>query len=241
MTEEQRQGLADLHVHTNYSDGSDSPAEVLAWAAQLGVDVIAITDHDTIDGAEEAAELACTGYGPDVIVGEEISSRDGHVIGLFLSRRVPHGLSAAETIAAVHDQGGIAVAAHPYWRTASAEPPGYAYSVGDDVESLEFDAIEVLNGSFSPGMILANRQATEAAHALGYRRVGGSNAHVRHAIGWAHTRFQGRNAADLRWSITAGLTRTGRSRPALSAMGSQAAWSISRRRTARGRLQRVAG
>jgi predicted metal-dependent phosphoesterase TrpH len=71
-------GAADLHMHTQYSDGQDSPAEVLEWAERVGLDVIAITDHDCIDGAEIAADLAArSGTGPDVIVGEEVSSQMG--------------------------------------------------------------------------------------------------------------------------------------------------------------------
>ena len=86
-------GVADLHVHTHHSDGQDSPSEVLAWAARIGLDVVAITDHDVIDCARIAAELAR--QDPDgcaVIVGEEVSSRDGHVLALFIDDLVPPDL-----------------------------------------------------------------------------------------------------------------------------------------------------
>jgi predicted metal-dependent phosphoesterase TrpH len=185
-------GAADLHMHTHYSDGQDSPAEVVEWAERVGLDVIAITDHDCIDGAEEAADLAArTGTGPDVIVGEEVSSRDGHILALFIARLIPPGMSARETVAAIHEQGGLAIAAHPYWRIKTADHNGRAYGVGARIAEVDFDAIEVVNGGFTPSMIVANQRATRETRALGKVAVGGSDAHVKHAVGWAHTRFEG--------------------------------------------------
>ena len=84
LRDDRSAGIADLHVHTNYSDGQDSVSDVLTWAARIHLDVIAITDHDTIDGAIIAAELARVRSGPHVIVGEEVSSRDGHILALFI-------------------------------------------------------------------------------------------------------------------------------------------------------------
>src|SRR5690242_4156882 len=107
-------GLADVHIHTSYSDGQPSVRDVLAYASNCtSLDVIAITDHDTIEGALEAAILAPT-YRIQVIVGEEITSRQGHILGLFLRERVPPALSAEETVDAIHAQGGLAIAAHPF-------------------------------------------------------------------------------------------------------------------------------
>lgn len=107
---------ADLHVHTTHSDGHAGVEEVLEHAARrTDLRVIAITDHDIIDGALEARALAQE-YGIEVVVGEEVSTADGELLALFVERRVPPGRPAAETIAAVHEQGGLAVAAHPYHR-----------------------------------------------------------------------------------------------------------------------------
>lgn len=225
-------GIADLHCHTRCSDGSDSPAEVLAWAARIGLDVLAITDHDTISGAEEAAELACAGDGPDVIVGEEVSSAEGHIIGLFLASRVAPGMSAAETVAAIQEQGGIAIAAHPFWRVGSRSGGGLPYSVGEEIARVPFDAVEVINGGFTPGMIVANQKAGSAAVSLGYPKVGGSDSHVKHALGWGHTRFEGSTAADLRAAVTAGRTRPGISRIGLDGVRRYAVWSLRRPRVA---------
>src|SRR5690348_12778083 len=90
------QGRADLHIHTTFSDGWPGPVEVVRRARRLGLHVIAITDHDTIEGALWAADYAGRlGAGAQVIVGEEVSTRNGHVVGLFLEKRVRPGQSAA--------------------------------------------------------------------------------------------------------------------------------------------------
>ena len=110
---------ADLHVHTTYSDGTATPEDVLNYyALHSGVQVFAVTDHDTLDGALQGRRFA--GEHPDLfghlemIVGEEVSSKDGHVLGLFLKEWVPPGMDAARTVEAIHAQGAVAIAAHPY-------------------------------------------------------------------------------------------------------------------------------
>lgn len=226
-------GIADLHVHTHHSDGQDSPGEVLEWARRIGLDVLAITDHDAIDGARIATELARqAGEGPEVVVGEEVSSRDGHILALFIDEVVPPGLSAGETIAAIHEQGGLAIAAHPYWRHNSVDHAGRLYGLGDLIAELDFDAIEVVNGGFTPSMIGANRRAGWVAEALGRTPIGGSDAHVKHALGWGHTKFEGSGARDLRSAIAAGRTQAGRSRLHPTGIRRYATWSLGRLRLA---------
>ena len=106
---ELRRGTADLHVHTTASDGSDSPHAVYQTAARRGLDVIAVTDHDTLLGGLIAADVARRAEAPPcVIVGEEVSSSQGHIIGLFLRELVRPGMNAADTIRAIHAQGGVA-------------------------------------------------------------------------------------------------------------------------------------
>src|SRR5437899_7100941 len=108
-------GRADLHVHTIWSDGAQRP-EAIVDAGRGRLDVIAITDHDEIRGALRARDyaLAHPELGVDVVVGEEISTLNGHLLCLFLEECVPPGLTAVESIAAVHAQGGLAIAAHPF-------------------------------------------------------------------------------------------------------------------------------
>jgi len=91
-------GLADLHLHTSFSDGWPSPAEVVDHVTlETRLDVIAITDHDTIEGALRAAEHSEHTGGVPVIVGEEVKTRDGDLICVFLETAIPPGLSVAET------------------------------------------------------------------------------------------------------------------------------------------------
>ena len=224
-------GVADLHVHTDYSDGEDGVSEVLAWSARARLDVIAITDHDTIHGALIAAELARVRKGVEVVIGEEISSEHGHILGLFITDRVPPGMSASETINAIHLQGGLAIAAHPYWRNATTDHLGRQVGLGDLITELPFDAIEVLNGGITPSMIGANWRAEWVAAGLRHRGVGGSDAHVKEAIGSTHTRFAGISAAELRRSIVSGRTRPGRRPIHPAALGRYAAWSLVRLRS----------
>lgn len=90
------EGIADLHVHTTHSDGVDTPESVIEHAlGRCELDLVAITDHDTISGAQLAASHAAErGWGGRVIVGEEVSTLDGHVLGLFLHSPIRPGLMA---------------------------------------------------------------------------------------------------------------------------------------------------
>src|SRR2546425_10604456 len=90
-------GSADLHIHTTFSDGAPSPATVVARAIDLGLSVIAVTDHDSIDGAIEAA-LQAGVTRCEVVIGEEVSTRQGHVLGLFLTRTVAAGRGVREEV-----------------------------------------------------------------------------------------------------------------------------------------------
>ncbi len=168
-------GRADLHMHTNASDGWPSPAQLVDHAMRRsGLDAIAITDHDTIEGALRAAEYAAKRTRLHVIVGEEVSSRDGHIVGLFLEKRVKPGMSAAATIHAIHDQEGLAVAAHPFWRTQKRVRGGPIHGVGWLAAELDFDAIEVENAT--PGFYVFNQLAHRLNLGLGAAELGGSDA-----------------------------------------------------------------
>lgn len=140
--------LLAFHVHTLHSpDSVQSIEKLLLDAERKGFKAIAITDHDRIDGAVKAKEIAqkLKTQGKInknflVIVGQEISSAQGHIVGLFLRSFIPSGMTAKATIAAIHQQGGLAIAVHPTQGTT-----------GDLnhrlVKKLNFDAVELHNST----------------------------------------------------------------------------------------------
>jgi predicted metal-dependent phosphoesterase TrpH len=222
-------GRADLHLHTYYSDGWPSPQGVVDAARRLDLQVIAITDHDTIEGALRAADYAATlEEAPDVIVGEEVSSRDGHVLGLFMEQRVEPGLSAAATVEAIHAGGGVAVAAHPFWSTERAGRGSRVHGVGWAAAELAFDAIEVENST--PGLYIFNQIAHRVCESVRRPELGSSDAHIVDAIGRAYTTFPGRSAADLRLAIEQSTTRAHREPYGAVGLLRYAAWGLEQRR-----------
>jgi predicted metal-dependent phosphoesterase TrpH len=220
-------------MHTNFSDGWPSPGTVVTHVtAAGGLDVIAITDHDTIEGALRAAEFAAgQASAPHVVVGEEVSSRQGHILGLFLDKRVRPGLSAAATIGAIHDQGGLAIAAHPFWRTERQVRGRATHGVGWCAAELEFDGIEVENAT--PGFYVFNQLAHRLQEAVGTAELGSSDAHIVDAIGRAYTTFSGTTPQALRAAIQRGRTCAQRDRYPAMALVRYAAWGIEHRRQRR--------
>ncbi len=166
---------ADLHVHSNYSkDSLITPRELDYYAKKRGLNAVAVTDHNQIEGslkiAKEADYL--------VIPGTEVSSADGHIVALNLQDLIPRGLSAGETVDKIHQAGGIAVAVHPYaWLKGS---------LGHHVKEAPFDAIETLNASAFP-FGLNKRKATAAAQKLKLPQVAGTDAHFGPTIGYGYT------------------------------------------------------
>jgi predicted metal-dependent phosphoesterase TrpH len=164
----------DLHVHTTYSsDSLITPEELVFYAKNSGLDGVAVTDHDRLDGALKISEK--TDF--LIIPGMEITSKDGHVIGLNVQEPVPPGLSADETVDRIHEAGGIAVACHP------AVP--FKGSLRRHVTP-NFDAVEVINSSALP-FHYSVRQGEKIAARLGKARVAGTDAHYGPEIGWAYT------------------------------------------------------
>ena len=215
-------------MHTTASDGWPSPYDLVVHARKCALDVIAVTDHDTIEGALRAADYAAGRVRIEVVIGEEVSSRDGHIVGLFLERRVRPGMSASATVHAIHDQGGLAVAVHPFWRTQRRVRGGPVHGVGWLAAQLDFDAIEVENAT--PGFYLFNQLARRLNMGLRVAEVGGSDAHILDAVGRAYTTFPGRTGTALRAAIESGKTAAAGRRYRAVGLMRYAAWGLNHER-----------
>jgi len=190
---------ADIHIHSDHSDGLASIPEIMEYVQnRTDLDVIAITDHNTIEGSLFAKSLSEL-YDFEVVVAEEVSSKEGHIIGLFLEESVPAGMCAADTIRAIEEQGGIAVIAHPFSAQGVFGPTGknlFSAAAND----WAFHAFEVYNSL--PFLVWANSMAAKTlAGGQGVAATGGSDAHVLQAIGKGYTLFRGTTGEDLRSSI----------------------------------------
>ncbi len=186
------QNTADLHIHTHYSDG-DKLENVLEKAASARLDAIAITDHDEIEGALEARRIVHERkLRFAVIPGLEVSSRDGHIGALFVTKIIPADLSAAETVRLIHEAGGLAVAHHPFAPPFIERLLNVKLGCGELVHSVPFDAIECTNAV--PGY--GRKYNIEAYEQLQKRQVrigmtGSSDAHSASFIGKGRTYFGG--------------------------------------------------
>jgi predicted metal-dependent phosphoesterase TrpH len=226
-------GRADLHMHTTASDGWPTPQELVDHAARrASLSVIAVTDHDTIEGALRAREHAAKRSRLYVIVGEEVSSRDGHIVALYLERRIRPGMSAAATIDAIHDQSGLAIAVHPFWRTERVARNRPVHGVGWLAAELDFDGIEVENAT--PGFYVFNQLAHRLNLGLGAAELGSSDAHILDAVGRAYTEFPGRTPEALRTAIESGNTAARRQRYRAVGLMRYAAWGLNHQRYAVG-------
>lgn len=167
----------DLHVHTAWSsDSFTTCCDVLRWAGRRQLDVVAITDHNVIGGALALREMAPW----RVIVGEEIFTTQGEIIGLFLQEEIPGGHSPLETVRRIHQQGGLVYVPHPMDRVRRSTLESSALL--GIVEKI--DVIEVLNAR-AP-LSLYNRQAEELARSYGLPQGAGSDAHQGFEIGRAY-------------------------------------------------------
>ena len=197
-----RGGLADVHMHTTFSDGTGTVEEVLGFVeTYTPLDVIAITDHDTIDGALRARDLVARRTYPfEVIVGEEISTREGHMLALFLEKRVPPGLSIERSIELVHEQGGLAIIAHPFNRVFHSSVQRKVMNRLLRQPDVHPDGIETLNGSFA-GIGSSRIAMTLARTVYHWAETGSSDAHTTTAVGCARTIFPGRTATEFRRAV----------------------------------------
>jgi predicted metal-dependent phosphoesterase TrpH len=176
----------DLHCHTSASfDCLSKPADVVKAAGSRGLTHLIVTDHDRIDGALAAREAAPAGL--TVIVGEEVKTRDGDLICAFLERAIEPGLSAAETVAAAREQGGLVGIPHPFDRMRGsmlneAETPLLATLAG------LVDWVEVHNARL---VGKGNETAAEFAREHDLPGVASSDAHSILEVAVAYTVLDG--------------------------------------------------
>jgi predicted metal-dependent phosphoesterase TrpH len=197
-------GRADLQVHTAHGDAMGSAREIFEAVETAGqLDVIAITDHDDVEGALRARELYARGsYGFDLVTGIEVTTRSGHLLALWVDEPVPSFRGLEETVATIHEQGGLAVVPHPFsMLTRSIGRRSLERNLTVDDPAARLDGIELANPT-SFGW------DTGRAHRLNEERyelavTGGSDAHFTELIGSAYTSYPGRTAADLRSAIEA--------------------------------------
>lgn len=178
---------ADLHIHTIYSDDSNTPLDrIIARCLEVGINCIAITDHNTIAGALELKRMAPF----NVIVGDEIQTSTGEVIGYFLEEEIPKGLPAEETARMIKEQGGVVCIPHPFDRFR------FSRLRRQSLEMLlpYIDIIEVFNSR-----VLLLRHCTQAqsfAHTHGLLASAGSDAHTPGEIGNAYVEMPEFNNKD---------------------------------------------
>ena len=201
-------GKADLQLHSDLGDGLHSPAEILAVAEELGLDVIALTDHDDIRGSFLMRDLAAKRGSPvTVVTGIEVTTRAGHLLALFVEDEIPMLRPLPETVMAIHRAGGIAIVPHPlsYLTFSIGEGALRTLAARGDTQSF-VDAIEVRNPSYA-GRVRGERARQLNQHVLRVAETGSSDAHHAKLVGTAWTEFSGDGAAALRAAIRARTTR----------------------------------
>jgi predicted metal-dependent phosphoesterase TrpH len=217
----------ELHCHSEYSyDGRDPIEMHLEQAAAVGLDAIAVTDHDEIEGSLEAVEKA-PDYGLIGVPGMEVSTDDGHILAMGVTELVPPGLPFSETVERVHDHGGVVIVPHPFQESRH----GVLANITKD-ELASADAIEVYNSRLITGR--SNRQAKTFAEKRGVPKTAGSDAHIAEMVGQAVTRVDAndRSADAILDAIERGDT---------TVEGKRTPWHISFRQAADGAKRRVKG
>ncbi|MGA3057180.1 MAG: PHP-associated domain-containing protein [Candidatus Limnocylindrales bacterium] len=202
-----RIGKADMHIHSIASDGTASAAQILEYAERhTDLDVIAVSDHERIEAAVECQRLAGERHGRvEVVVGEEVTTRNGHLLGLFLQHRLKRDQRVEITVAEIHEQGGLAIVPHPFSAFALGMRRHAIMRVHLSTDPLVYwDALEGFNPSTAGRY---GRAATaRLARELGLPLVGNSDGHTLDTVGDGRTHFPGSTAEDYRQAIRDGTT-----------------------------------
>jgi predicted metal-dependent phosphoesterase TrpH len=218
----------ELHAHSEASyDGRDPVERLLERAQSVGLDGLAVTDHDAIEASLEAAELAPE-YDLVGIPGMEVTSAAGHVLALGVRELVPEGLPFAETLDRIHDLGGVAVVPHPFQTSRS----GVLANISED-ELAGADAIEIYNSRLLTGR--ANRRAERFARRRGLPMTAGSDAHIAEMVGQAvtHVDTDERRAEAILEAVREGRTTVEGRRTPFYISFRQAAGGVKRRAVSR--------
>jgi predicted metal-dependent phosphoesterase TrpH len=176
--------VVDLHMHTDWSHDCSIPVvDLLDHAEEIGLGAIAITDHNAFGGALEAVELA---RGRDLVVipGEEVKTDgQGEMIGLFLRHEIPRGMSFADTIAAIREQGGLVYLPHPFDRLHAIPDPSTLHRHLAEIDVFEVFNARLLRDSF-------NDEALRFARKYRLLQGAGSDAHVLQGVGTGAVRMR---------------------------------------------------
>ncbi len=188
-----------MHVHTEFSpDAFGSIPDIINQAVKRGLDGIAITDHNTIDGALKAIEYVKeTGIDFIVIPGIEITTLDGHLLALGVEEKIEQGMSVEETLKEIRNAGGISIAPHPF----------HPFRSGIwKLSKFKFDAIEVYNAKYIVGV--GNFLAKKMRDKMCVPETGGSDSHNLEMIGYGFTYVDAeKDYSSIMSSLKKGLTR----------------------------------
>jgi len=188
---------ADLHNHTHFSrDSIMSPRDLVRRATEAGIDCVAVTDHNTVRGGLAVRELAAN---VAIIVGEEVRSSDGEILGLFLTEDIPPGLPAGETIARIRDQGGIVGVPHPFDPVRGALNQAALSRLAPEI-----DFVEALNSRVILGV--HNKRALEFARKHDLPVSAASDAHSARELGRSYVEMAPfTNPSDFLKSLRSGV------------------------------------
>ena len=166
----------DTHIHSKYSKDSITPLEdIIKYSQKIGLNAIAITDHDEIEGIWAIKKLKHDNI--LLIPGEEVSSSKGHIVALGITDYIKPLQTPAETIDQIQDNAGIAIAAHPYCY--------YRSGLGNITQSLDIDAMETKNSRFIFG--ISNYLSKKVSIKNNVPEIGASDAHFVKGIGQCYT------------------------------------------------------
>lgn len=199
-----RMGRADTHVHTSYSgiaafrtlkfpESVTPPEKQVDCARKNGMDVLCITDHNETAGGFIAQSYARKFDDIEVIVGDEVMTKDGEIIGLFLSEKPKSFLSIEETIDEIREQGGLTIAPHPF--------SFHVRGLQEKALEIDLDGIEVLNGGHPDAYSNMFSELVAERYPDVWAKISGSDGHSNFTVGFNWTEFEGRTAEEFRRSV----------------------------------------